>query len=174
MIAHPIPRIRAPIERAPSNPTSARSFAQKRHHGDHQMSDPNTMIVTRPLLASSGPAPPRRCATIAARLIGVRRAHPASATCNHWLPTQHGIGASPAAKAALTITALGATAYDRVLGKSSSRPTALRSRAARVPLRLGPAGSRPETPADVAGAQQLKVTQWLIPALTAESPLSTL
>jgi hypothetical protein len=73
--------------------------------------------------------------------------------------TQHGVGASTAAKAALTITALGATAYSRALGKKLEHADG-------APVEGG-TDPAPETPADVAGAQQqLKVTQWLIPALT--------
>jgi hypothetical protein len=73
--------------------------------------------------------------------------------------TQHGVGASTAAKAALTITALGATAYSRALGKKLEQADG-------APVEGG-TDPAPETPADVAGAQQqLKVTQWLIPALT--------
>ena len=59
----------------------------------------------------------------------------------------------------MTITALGATAYSRALGKKLEQADG-----AAVEGGTDPA---PETPADVAGAQQqLKVTQWLIPALT--------
>jgi hypothetical protein len=73
--------------------------------------------------------------------------------------TQHGVGAPTAAKAALTITALGATAYSRALGKKLEQADG-------APVEGG-TNPAPETPSDVAGAQQqLKVTQWLIPALT--------
>ncbi|WP_440099642.1 hypothetical protein [Streptosporangium sp. H16] len=72
---------------------------------------------------------------------------------------QQGVGASTAAKAALTAAALAATAYTGVLG-----------------VRLADAGDVPvegavkpekETPEEVAKAQQqLRVMQWVIPAVT--------
>jgi hypothetical protein len=59
----------------------------------------------------------------------------------------------------LTITALGATAYSRTLGKKLEQADG-------APVKGG-TDPTPETPADVARVQQqLKVTQWLIPALT--------
>jgi hypothetical protein len=73
--------------------------------------------------------------------------------------TQRGVGASTAAKAALTITALGVTAYSRVLGR-------MLEEAGGAPVEGG-TDPGPDTPADVAKAQQqLDVAQWLVPALT--------
>ncbi len=72
---------------------------------------------------------------------------------------QSGVGASTAAKTALTGAALGVTAYSRALGKKLEQ-------AAGTPVEGGtdPAA---DTPEDVAKAQQqLKITQWVIPALT--------
>ncbi|SNR29437.1 hypothetical protein [Blastococcus mobilis] len=72
---------------------------------------------------------------------------------------QSGVGASTAAKTALTGAALGVTAYSRALGKKLEQ-------AAGTPVEGGtdPAA---DTPQDVAQAQQqLKITQWVIPALT--------
>ena len=72
---------------------------------------------------------------------------------------QSGVGASTVAKTALTVAALGVTAYSRALGKKLEH-------AAGTPVQGGtdPAA---DTPQDVAKAQQqLKITQWLIPALT--------
>ena len=72
---------------------------------------------------------------------------------------QSGVGASTAAKAVLTVAALGVTAYSRGVGKKLEQ-------AAGSPVEGGtdPAASTPE---DVAKAQQqLKITQWVIPALT--------
>jgi hypothetical protein len=62
-------------------------------------------------------------------------------------------------KTALTATALGVTAYSRVLGKSVSDHGA-------VPVESGtePAAS---TPPDVAAAQErLALLQWVVPAIT--------
>ena len=64
-----------------------------------------------------------------------------------------------ALKTALTVGALGATAYSRVLGKKVSQHHA-------VPAESGtePAAG---TPPQVASAQrQLKALQWVVPALT--------
>jgi hypothetical protein len=72
---------------------------------------------------------------------------------------QRGVGASTAAKAALTIAALGVTAYSRVLGR-------MLEQADGAPVEGG-TDAAPDTPAGVAKAQQqLKVAQWLVPALT--------
>jgi hypothetical protein len=73
---------------------------------------------------------------------------------------QSGVGASTAVKTALTVAALGVTGYSRALGKK---------------LEQAPAGTPVEgatepaagTLQDVAKAQQqLRITQWVIPALT--------
>ncbi|WP_219412468.1 hypothetical protein [Pseudonocardia nigra] len=74
--------------------------------------------------------------------------------------TQRGVGASTVAKTALTAAALGVTAYSRALGKKLEQADG-------VPVEGGtdPAA---DTPPEVAKAQQqLKVCQWVIPALTA-------
>lgn len=75
------------------------------------------------------------------------------------LTAQEGVATMAVVKTALTAAALGATAYSRMLGRTVSEnhdvPTA--------------SGTNPsfQTPPDVAKAQQqLKVLQWLIPALT--------
>ena len=73
--------------------------------------------------------------------------------------SQRGVAASTIAKTALTAAALGVTAYSRVLGKKLEQ-------AEPAPVEGGtdPAS---DTPPEVAKAQrQLKVTQWVIPALT--------
>jgi hypothetical protein len=72
---------------------------------------------------------------------------------------QSGVGASTAAKAVLTVAALGVTAYSRALGKKLEQATG-------APVEGG-TDSAADTPAEVAKAQQqLKITQWVIPALT--------
>jgi hypothetical protein len=72
---------------------------------------------------------------------------------------QRGVGASTAAKAALTIAALGATAYGRALGKKLEQADGTQVE--------GATDAASDTPAEVAEAQrQLDVIQWLIPALT--------
>src|SRR5919205_2787303 len=73
---------------------------------------------------------------------------------------QSGVGASTAVKTALTVAALGVTAYSRALGKKLEQAPA----GAPVEGATEPAAS---TVPDVAKAQQqLKITQWVIPALT--------
>ncbi len=72
---------------------------------------------------------------------------------------QEGVGSMAMVKTAVTVAALGVTAYSRVLGRKVSANT-------RVPAESGtqPAAS---TPDDVAAAQrQLQMLQWAIPALT--------
>ena len=72
---------------------------------------------------------------------------------------QSGVGSLVVGKTALTVAALGVTAYSRVLGKKVSKRTD-------VPAA---SGTEPaiDTPADVAKAQkQLKLLQWVVPALT--------
>jgi hypothetical protein len=72
---------------------------------------------------------------------------------------QSGVGASTASKAALTVAALGVTAYSRALGKKLEQ-------AAGTPVEGG-TDPTAGTPEDVAKAQQqLEITQWVIPALT--------
>ena len=72
---------------------------------------------------------------------------------------QQGVAAAGAVKTALTVAALGTTAYARVLGKRLER-------AGDVPVEGGTTPS-PTSPDGVARAQrQLTVLQWMIPALT--------
>ena len=72
---------------------------------------------------------------------------------------QQGVGASTIAKLAVTGAALGVTAYSRALGKKLEQ-------AEGEPV-TGATEPSPQTSPDVAKAQrQLKVCQWLIPALT--------
>jgi hypothetical protein len=75
------------------------------------------------------------------------------------MQAQQGVGSMAALKTALTVGALGVTAYSRALGRKVSQHT-------EVPAESGtePAGS---TPREVASAQrQLKALQWAVPALT--------
>lgn len=75
------------------------------------------------------------------------------------LATQQGVAANSAAKAALTVAALGITAYSRGLGKKIEN-------AGPVPAN-GPTDPSDETPPDVAKAmKQEKLAQWAIPAVT--------
>ncbi|WP_210650320.1 hypothetical protein [Nocardioides sp. SYSU D00065] len=72
---------------------------------------------------------------------------------------QQGATRTAVVKTGLTVAALGATAYSRVLGRRVSQQT-------HVPAESGTDPSA-GTPADVAAAQrQLKLLQWAIPALT--------
>ena len=73
--------------------------------------------------------------------------------------SQKGVGASTVAKLVLTGAALGASAWSRALGAKLDQFDS-------VPV-AGGTDPAPETPAEVATAQrQLKVLQWVIPALT--------
>jgi hypothetical protein len=75
------------------------------------------------------------------------------------LAGQQGVAAASTVKTVLTVAALGATAYARVLGKRLER-------AGEVPVEGGTTPN-PTTPEDVAGAQrQLTALPWVIPALT--------
>jgi hypothetical protein len=72
---------------------------------------------------------------------------------------QQGVAAASAVKTALTVAALGTTAYARMLGKRLER-------AGDVPVEGGTTPS-PTSPDGVTRAQrQLTVLQWMIPALT--------
>jgi hypothetical protein len=74
--------------------------------------------------------------------------------------TQQGVGANTIAKAGLTAAALGVTAWSGALGARLAKNGP-------APVQGGTEPA-PETPSDVADAQrQLRVTQWLIPGLTA-------
>jgi hypothetical protein len=73
--------------------------------------------------------------------------------------TQEGAGTMVLAKTVLTVAALGATAYSRVLGRRVSQETAVPVESGTVPA--------PTTPEPAAAAQrQLSVLQWAVPALT--------
>jgi hypothetical protein len=75
------------------------------------------------------------------------------------LTGQQGVAAASAIKTALTVAALGTTAYARVLGRKLER-------AGEVPVEGGTTPS-PTSPDEVTRAQrQLTVLQWMIPALT--------
>ena len=72
---------------------------------------------------------------------------------------QRGVGTAAMTKTALTVAALGATAYSRALGAKLER-------AGDVAVEGGTAPSI-DTPDDVASAQrQLRMLQWVIPGLT--------
>lgn len=72
---------------------------------------------------------------------------------------QKGVGTMAVVKTSLTVAALGATGWSRVLGSKVSAAT-------RVPVESGTEPT-PETPDDVVAAQaQLRVLQWVIPAVT--------
>ena len=72
---------------------------------------------------------------------------------------QKGVGASTVAKLALTGAALGATAWSGTLGAKLAKYDGV--------VVEGGTDPAPETPGEVANAQrQLKVLQWVIPALT--------
>ena len=77
------------------------------------------------------------------------------------LAGQQGVAAASAVKTALTVAALGTTAYARVLGKKLEG-------AGDVPVEGGTTPNpNPTTPEDVARAQrQLTALQWVIPVLT--------
>jgi hypothetical protein len=75
------------------------------------------------------------------------------------LAGQQGVAATSTIKTALTVAALGITAYARVLGRKLER-------AGDVPVEGGTTPN-PTTPENVARAQrQLTALQWLIPVLT--------
>jgi hypothetical protein len=72
---------------------------------------------------------------------------------------QKGVASMVLAKTALTVVALGATAYSRVLGKKVSAQTDVPAESGTEPA--------PTTPDDVASAQrQLAILQWAVPAVT--------
>ena len=72
---------------------------------------------------------------------------------------QQGVASMAAAKTALTVAALGVTAYSRMLGRKVSEQTDVPAQDGTTPT----AG----TPSDVAKAQkQLRALQWAVPALT--------
>ena len=101
---------------------------------------------------------PVNLAAIAAHLVG--GAGVLYAATRAGSATQRGVGVSTAAKLALTGAALAVTAYSRVQGKKLQD-------VGMVPVQ-GATELSQTLPADVAKAQQqLKVCQWVIPALTA-------
>jgi hypothetical protein len=75
------------------------------------------------------------------------------------LASQQGVATTSTVKTALTVAALGTTAYARVLGRKLER-------AGDVPVEGGTTPN-PSTPDEVARAQrQLTALQWVIPVLT--------
>ena len=72
---------------------------------------------------------------------------------------QRGVGASTAAKTALTLAALGATAYSRALGKKLEQ-------AEGTPTEGGVQPASDTAPDAAKAQQQLRVCQWVIPTLT--------
>jgi hypothetical protein len=75
------------------------------------------------------------------------------------IAAQRGVGAMSVAKTALTVAALGATAYSRLVGKKMGKADG-----APVDGTTEPAASTPE---DVSAAQrQERVAQWMIPVFT--------
>jgi hypothetical protein len=75
------------------------------------------------------------------------------------LASQRGVGAMSVVKTVITVAALGATGYSRVLGRKISQH-------GDVPVSAG-TEPNPATPPEVAKAQsQLQQLQWAIPALT--------
>lgn len=75
------------------------------------------------------------------------------------IAAQRGVGTMAVVKTAITVTALGATAWSRVLGRRVSAHSDVPVSDATTP--------HTRTPEDVAAAQkQLGVLQWAIPALT--------
>jgi hypothetical protein len=73
--------------------------------------------------------------------------------------SQPGVGANTAIKTALTVAALGTTAYSGLLGAKLSRAADVETEGGTVP-----AGT---TPDDVAQTQQrLRILQWITPVLT--------
>jgi hypothetical protein len=78
---------------------------------------------------------------------------------------QSGAGANTVVKTALTVAALGVTAYSRALGKKLEQFD-------HAPVEGG-TDPAPDSPEQVAKAQQqLKICQWVIPALTAAIAVS--
>jgi hypothetical protein len=72
---------------------------------------------------------------------------------------QRGVGSMVLMKTALTVIALGATAYSRVLGKKVSAQTDVAAESGTEPAAT--------TPDDVAAAQRrLAMLQWAVPAIT--------
>lgn len=72
---------------------------------------------------------------------------------------QQGVASMAVMKTGLTVAALGATAYSRMLGKKVSQHHDVPAESGTTPA--------PETPSDVAAAQrQLNMLQWAVPALT--------
>ena len=99
---------------------------------------------------------PVNAAAIAAHLFGGARLIQENKSR---IATQSGTGAATAIKSVVTVAALGATGYSRVLGKKIQE-------AGDVPV-AGGTDPLPTTPPEVAKAQkQLKAVQWVIPALT--------
>lgn len=112
----------------------------------------------RARVASAGWArwTPWNAAAIGAHLIGAVQMLRAN---SDRVRSQQGVATSSAVKTGLTVAALGATGYSRILGQKVMA-------AGDVPV-AGGTSPLPTTPPEVAKAQkQLKVVQWAIPGLT--------
>jgi hypothetical protein len=75
------------------------------------------------------------------------------------MQAQEGVGSMASLKTALTVGALGATAYSRVLGRKVSQRTD-------VPAESGTQPAAATPPAVAKAQKQLKALQWVVPALT--------
>ncbi len=99
---------------------------------------------------------PVNLAAIGAHLVGAAGIFAAE---RQRVAAQEGVAGMSAVKTALTVAALGATAYARVLGTKMER-------AGSTPVE-GTTEPSAGTPDDLAGAQrQQRVAQWAVPALT--------
>ena len=72
---------------------------------------------------------------------------------------QEGVAAMVIAKTALTVAALGATAYSRMLGRRVSEER-------RMPVESGTSPDTGTPPAVASAQRRLRVLQWTVPALT--------
>ena len=110
---------------------------------------------------------PVNAAAIGAHVIGATKLTTAN---KGRLIGQQGVGSTAALKAGLTATALGVTAYSRVLGQKVMEAEAKEAQTSYgsdgLPVADATTPSA-QTPEDAANAQrQLKLLQWAIPALT--------
>ena len=110
---------------------------------------------------------PVNAVAIGAHLLGGAKLTTANASR---IAGQRGVGSASALKAGLTAAAVGATAYSRVLGQKVMEAEAKEARTSfgsdGLPVADATTPSA-QTPQEAASAQQqLKVLQWVIPALT--------
>jgi hypothetical protein len=75
------------------------------------------------------------------------------------IAAQEGVASMAAAKTALTVAALGVTAYSRVLGRTVASET-------RMPARSGTEAETGTPPAVAKAQKRLAALQWAVPALT--------